>query len=306
MKKNIFTVNILALSAVALISSSVMNSGSPHSPYKSQGGPVYNTNAPGEKTCSGPEGTSTCHSGGIPDNTGPATVSVFSSGGNQYVPGQTYTITPTITHPTRTRFGFQLVALKASNDANIGDIQITDTTTTKAVYPTYGNFQTREYAEHKLAGTYFTSTTGQWSFNWEAPSVNEGNIILYACFSAVNNNNTNDPGDETYYTTLLLTPSGMGTNGPDDFSDAINIFPNPAKEFFNLELDVQKSGKVSAGLMTLDGKIAQRIFEKNIPQGNFSEKIYIEKSASPGIYFLKISSGQKTVLKKIMVSSNTY
>src|SRR5437016_930850 len=77
---------------------------------KSDGGPPYNTNAPGEKTCSGVEGANSCHSGGIPDNSGPGTPSIVFSGGTTYVPGQTYTITPTIYHPTRNRFGFQIVS----------------------------------------------------------------------------------------------------------------------------------------------------------------------------------------------------
>lgn len=301
MNKTKLTINIIFLASLGLISFSVIeNRNSCSENLKSAGGPPYNTNAPGEKTCSGPEGTNDCHSGGIPDNTGPATCSISSSGGTQYVPGQTYAITPTITHATYMRFGFQLVVLSGVNDANMGDIQITDTTTTRSTFPAYGNFQTREYAMHKLAGTYFVSTTGLWSFNWQAPSTNLGNVIMYACFNAVNNNNINDPGDETYYTTLTLTPSAAGVNKADGFS-ALTVFPNPARDFFNLEINTKESGKVSVYLVALDGKRIQHCFEKNILHGNTTEKIQLNEKIEAGVYFLKISSGENVSYRKLIV-----
>ena len=89
MKKTKLIVGILFISSIGLISSTLIDTGNPHDTMKSGGGPTNNTNAPGEKTCSGTEGTNACHSGSIPDNTGPATTAITSSGGTMYVPGQT-------------------------------------------------------------------------------------------------------------------------------------------------------------------------------------------------------------------------
>ena len=99
---------------------------------KSAGGPPYNTKAPGEKTCSGAEGTNSCHSGGIADNAGLATKTITFSGGTSYVPGVTYTVTVSIAHPTRNRFGFQIVSLNNSTGANAGTVTLTDTTRTRS------------------------------------------------------------------------------------------------------------------------------------------------------------------------------
>jgi hypothetical protein len=301
MKKNTLIVGLVFLSAAGFISFSVSNNDSPHSALKSMGGPPYNTNAPGEKTCSGVEGASPCHSGGIPDNSGPASVSIISSGGMMYVPGQTYTITPTITHASRTRFGFQLTVLRTSNNANAGDIQITDTTNTWSQFPTYGSYQTREYALHKKPGTYFSSTTGSWSFKWQAPATNVGNIKMYACFNAANNNNT-ETGDECYFTTLTLTPSMTGLNEPKNLSAEINIFPNPAEEYFNLEIDADQSGDITVELYSLEGKKVQDLFRKNIVGGKLSENIYLDNRIQPGVYFIKTSLADRVSLKKLVVS----
>jgi hypothetical protein len=105
------------------------------STQKSGGGPPYNANAPGDQTCSGAEGSNSCHSGGIPDNSGPASTFITFSGGTTYVPGQTYTVTTKITHPTRNRFGFQIVSILNSTLTNAGTVILTDTARTQTGVP---------------------------------------------------------------------------------------------------------------------------------------------------------------------------
>ncbi|MBI3501597.1 MAG: T9SS type A sorting domain-containing protein [Bacteroidetes bacterium] len=300
MKKKSLLINIFLLSAVGLISFSAMENENVHEPnQKSAGGPPYNTNAPTEKTCSGTEGTNSCHSGGTPDNTGPATCSIISSGGTLYVPGQTYTITPTITHQTRTRFGFQFTARVLSNNSNAGAITITDTTDTWSQFPGYGNCQTCEFALHKKAGTYFSNTTGSWNFLWTAPSSNVGNIRLYACFLAANNNNTNDSGDECYYTTLTLTPSGTGIHEQSDFSSSITIYPNPSSEIINLSF-YSSGGEIKIELLDMAGKQTSILYSGKNSAGEVKKSFDVNKFTR-GIYWLKISSAEKTTSKKIIL-----
>ena len=294
MKKTTLTILLLFFTAISLISFSVIDTDSPHSPYKSMGGPPYNTNAPGEKTCSGIEGTSPCHSGGIPDNSGPATCSIISSGGTMYVPGQTYTITPTITHATRTRFGFQLTARRASNNANTGNltVAIADTAKMWTQFPGYGTCQTCEFVMHKKTGSYFLGTTGSWSFTWTAPASNVGNIKMYCCFNAADNNNT-ETGDEIYYTTLTLTPSSTGINDLSDLSSLIDVFPNPTKGKFQ----VSGSGFQVSGLEVYNS-MGEKIYSV-VPSSDHS---FIDISSQPkGLYFIKISSEGRTAVKKIII-----
>ena len=297
MKKTTIILSLISFSAIGFISFSVINDNeSPHSSLlKSMGGPPYNTNAPGEKTCSGVEGTSNCHSGSIPDNTGPATVSITSSGGTMYVPGQTYTITPTITHATRMRFGFQLTARRVSNNSNTGNltVAVADTSLMWTQFPGYGSCQTCEFIMHKKAGTFFASTTGQWSFTWTAPATNVGTIRLYACFNAANNDNA-ETGDEIYYTTLTLTPSATGIDEQNIFSSSINIFPSPSNGEFVINMEENYSAK-DFTIYNVRGKQIEKIISR-------SESTSIDLAKYPkGIYFLKISFGEKTAIKKVVI-----
>lgn len=292
MKKNTFIL-ILFVASLGFISSSVIHNDDTHSPLKSMGGPPYNTNAPGEKTCSGTEGTSPCHSGGIADNTGPATCSIISSGGTQYVPGQTYTITPTITHATRMRFGFQLTVRRISNNSNTGNITSLDTNLTWTQFPGYGSCQTCEFIMHKKPATYFSTTTGQWNFTWTAPSSNIGNIRLYACFNASDNSN-DETGDEIYYTTLTLTPSALGINEQDEFSSSIGIFPNPSRGEFSISIEEVTTTKEFI-IYNVQGKQVEKITSSSL-----STEINLTKQPQ-GLYFIKISCDKKNAFKKIII-----
>jgi len=291
MKKNTLII-VLFIASLGLISFSVIDHDPIHSNMKSGGGPTDNTNAPTEKTCSGPEGTSACHSGGIPDNSGPATCAIISSGGIMYVPGQTYTITPTITHATRIRFGFQCTARRLSNNNVAGNIIVSDATNTWLHPATFANCTSCQYICHTLSGSSFPTTTGQWSFIWTAPATNIGNVRFYACFGAANNNNTNDSGDETYYTTLTLTPSMTGINELEFLYD-ISISPNPSTGEFFVKTEITDSKEFS--VFNVQGKLVEQ----------FSSSAEINKidlkNQPKGLYFVKITSGEKTAVKKIII-----
>ncbi|HEV7231565.1 MAG TPA: choice-of-anchor V domain-containing protein [Bacteroidia bacterium] len=204
---------------------------------KSGGGPPYNANAPGDQTCSGVEGSNSCHSGGIPDNSGPASTSITFSGGNTYVPGQTYTVSIKITHPTRNRFGFQIVSILNSTLTNAGTVTLTDTLRTQTQIPNWGSYQDRNYVMHVLNGTYGTGNQNQWSYQWTAPSTNAGAITFYACFLAANNNNTNDSGDETYFRSLTINPVPAGIRESAEAGNKLLVYPNPAGKDLHLKLE---------------------------------------------------------------------
>ncbi len=270
---------------------------------KSDGGPPYNTNAPGEKTCSGAEGANGCHSGGIADNSGPATTSIVFSGGTTYVPGQTYTITPTISHPTRNRFGFQIVSLKDSTNLFVGTITLIDTNKTRMQQPTWGSYQDRIFTMHRLAGSYPTSSnTGQWSYKWTAPPFNQGKISFYACFLAANNNNTNDAGDETYYTKITINPATTGMiENKEEEGISVSVYPNPASTFVTLSYIFNKPSIIKSDLINIEGKLVQELIKENLVNGLFKEKIFFNEDVPDGLYFIKNTINDKTVLQKIFI-----
>src|SRR5438046_8668072 len=75
---------------------------------KITGAPAGYTNAPGDLgNCT------SCHDGIL--NSGPGILTIDVGGGQtEYIPGQTYLITITIVQSPLSRFGFEIVALNAS------------------------------------------------------------------------------------------------------------------------------------------------------------------------------------------------
>lgn len=291
MNKKTVIIYLVFLVSLGLISSSNLYVDGTHSTLKGAGGPPYNTNAPGEKTCSGTEGTSPCHSGGIADNTGPATSSIISTGGTTYVPGQTYTITCSITHATRTEFGFQSSVRQVSNNGPAGNIVVTDAIKTWLHPVTYGNCQTCQFICHKAAGISFPSKTGSWQYSWTAPASNVGNVTIYGCFNATNNDNAGT-GDEVYYTSLTLTASTVGINELE-FLSAINISPNPSTgEFF---VTTTTGDQKEFDVFNVQGKLVTHL--------SSSEEVnkFDLKNRPKGLYFIKISIGDKSTVKKIII-----
>jgi hypothetical protein len=272
---------------------------------KSDGGPPYNTNAPGDKTCSGSEGANNCHSGGIPDNSGPGTPSILFSGGTVYVPGQTYTITPKIFHSTRNRFGFQIVSLKDSTNTFIGTPILIDTNVTRMQQPTWGTGQDRIYVMHRLAGSYPSiANTGEWTYKWTAPLTNVGNISFYACYNAANNNNTNDPGDQTYWAKITISPSAVGIADINGNNPSITVYPNPAQDFVNLEYIFDKPTFIKADLINIEGKLIQQLIQEHQVSGKYVEKIIFNNVVSSGTYFIRSTIAGREFLKKILIETN--
>ena len=135
-----------------------------------------------------------CHvSGPVQTISNAVTTNIPSTG---YVPGNTYTITLTITHPTNNTFGFQVTAEDAGN-AKAGTFVSTNNST-QAV-----NGAAR--ATHTTAGITGTNNSRTWIVDWIAPAVGTGDVTFYAAFNASNGNNGNQT-ISTSNTTVVEDP----------------------------------------------------------------------------------------------------
>ena len=178
-----FSVNLVILSSFVYGDAcSAPNLGAAHS------------GAPGEVNCSG------CHSG--TPNSGPGTVT-YNIGNStiHYLPGDLYTILFTMVQDDVNQFGFQTTALKNSNNSNTGTMILTDTENTRLIY---GN--NRVYVGHTVCGAdAYPPGSKQWSFQWQAPDSDVGDITFYLSSLATNHNHSSN-GDDTYVQTITLSP----------------------------------------------------------------------------------------------------
>jgi hypothetical protein len=154
--------------------------------------------APDEVNCSG------CHSGSI--NTGPGTVN-YNIGSNTgtYIPGYIILMTVSISEENVNQFGFQTVALQASNNTNAGNFTLLDDENTRLIEDNH-NGSDRMYVGHTVCGADAETVDNiEWEFEWQAPDENVGDIEIYLSALATNHNHSTT-GDNTYFQTITLIP----------------------------------------------------------------------------------------------------
>ena len=176
--------------------------------------------APGEVSCAG------CHSGN--SNSGPGSINyLIGNGTSSYLPSELYTILFSMEEDNVNQFGFQTVALKASNNTNVGTFSLTDTDETRLIEDDH-NGSDRIYVGHTICGAD-TDTLGekQWSFDWLAPDTDVGDIDFYLASLATNHNHSTS-GDHTYTQVITLSYNeviigDLDDNGIVDILDIILI-----------------------------------------------------------------------------------
>ena len=76
------------------------------------------------------------------------------------------------------------------------------------------------------------------------------------------------------------------------------VYPNPAKEFINVEFSGITTENISIEIIDVFGKVLEKVNEKN-ENGIFNLNV---RSLAAGYYLLKISSGHSVIQKKIIIS----
>ncbi len=173
------------------------------------GAPAGYTGSPNEnnaRTCASQNGG--CHSGtGTTFQQGMITSNVPACG---YTPGQTYTITLSISVAGRNEFGFSISPQLASG-ATAGTMIASTGTQLN------GNGR---YLTHTGAGTAESApNTRVWSFDWIAPPAGSGQVTFYAALNASNSNNASS-GDLIFNSNLNIF-EGQNPEPPIIFGETI-------------------------------------------------------------------------------------
>lgn len=199
-KTTILVVALIAYGGYALSERGVTSSHAKISP----GPPLGFTGAPNEGNCTG------CHYT-FPLNSGGGKVEITGLPAS-FTPGQSYTVTVTLTHPTARAWGFELTALDADGTSSpTGALTVTDSATTlKRDSTASGSLRT--YLSHNDERGIAKGKAGSnsWSFTWTAPAATAGDITFYAVGNAADNQVT--PEGDYIYTTSALVKSTANPN----------------------------------------------------------------------------------------------
>lgn len=286
MKKNILTsIGLTAFFAVGIVTLDLVLDSRASSVHAwSSGSPGAKTGSPADMiTCN----TSGCHTGSAVNSGTAITNIVANSLASGYTPGQTYTITGTMTEMSITKFGFELTVEKDADNSKVGTFVITNSTRTKLVNSNKAVTHTASGTAPTGGGTGGNSTT--WSVNWIAPVAGTGDVTFYAAFNS-SNNNVSQSGDEIYTATPLSISEAITTKVIENTeSVATTIFPNPVKSLF--EISTTKA---------INNVVVYNLAGKKMTNVNQNINKFDVSNFPSGIYFVQIESDGNIVTKKII------
>lgn len=261
---------------------------------KTSGGHPGTTGASGEETCA----KSGCHNAPVSAGTGINTL-IYPMSDSTYIPGETYTLVVEVQKTGIEKFGFELVALKDSDDTNTGELIVVNSDRTHLISATI-NSKERIYITHSTNGTPATSSGyNSWEFQWKAPEGNVGNITFHYATNCTDNDGTNK-GDEVYLSSFQIKPK---TSSIHEFIDmnSISILYQKETNTILINYMLKKLSGIQFQLFDLQGKEILSTTSASSNTGFISEKIELNQSISSGVYHFSIKADNGNFTKKIML-----
>jgi hypothetical protein len=255
----------------------------------SDNGKAGATGSPGEQSCS----QSNCHTGST-DNSMGGSVTLTSTDliNWEYTPGQTYTLTATVSQQGRSLFGIGLEALLPSG-ANAGTLTPGTGTTTKNA--TIAGNSRKNIVHNMNAGA--TANAHSFTFTWTAPATDVGPITMYFAGNAANNNGTKT-GDYIYTASQVVNSAGVSVSEQTVEAVTFSFYPNPASENITLNYSLTESSKVSYTIFDLTGKQVQTDSANRFPGAQ--QQIIDINNLQAGTYLLSLNTNGKVITKRFV------
>lgn len=247
--------------------------------------------APSGKTGSPGDGANCtqCHSGSSATTQAGLITSTIPGAG--YTPGQTYTITASITSNPTVKFGFE-VSPQNTSGTQMGTLVVTNSTETQLV-------GAGKYITHKSAGTAGTGSR-TWTFNWTAPVAGSGAVTFYGAFNKTNNSGTN-AGDAIVLSSLTVQENTATSIAEESLNLNVNVFPNPSADHFTLSYTLNENAKVEAKLFSLTGQLVKVLMNEEQVAGKTEKRFEIDPSVAKGNYFISLTVNGNTTTQKLVI-----
>lgn len=144
-----------------------------------------------------------------------------------------------------------------------------------------------------------SATEGNQWYNTAGPIEGAVNQIYvpevsdyYHVVVTAENGCSSDPSEVLYFSMVNVTdPAQAGT---------LSIYPNPFRNQLHIEFGLNHQAQVHISLMNLLGQEVRTLIDASLT-GNQSFT-FDAKGMSPGIYFLKMETGDKTEVRKVVLS----
>lgn len=244
---------------------------------------MYHAGSPGHKTGSPGDGNNCtqCHAGSAVQSTGWIESSIPVEG---YVPGSVYQVIVHGSHAGAQRYGFEMTS-EALGNSKKGAFQVTDNARNQLV-DAQGTAIT-----HTDGGISPVNDSASWSFNWVAPDAGTGAVNFYLAVNAANGNG-NNTGDVIYLSSISVTEE-IAESITQSEASSFSVYPNPARESVFVEIN---DAAKEISLMNASGAVIQSYRA----DASRNQKLDIS-GISPGVYYIKISSSEKTKTERLLV-----
>lgn len=241
--------------------------------------PAARTGAPGESNCT------ICHGGTTQSASGNIDVT-FSGAGNEYIVGQSYTITISIAAGAKN--GFQATILDAS-DVKAG------------TFTNGTNYQVTTASGRQYVRQTFSSGITTWTINWTAPATDAGDLTMYFAFNK-SNNMGNTSGDIIYLGQFNITSAVFNTITEHEKTDQqIQMWYDQVNSALNYNFTLQESADIVLNVQDLSGKL---IFQQNSgvhAPGEYQSNILLPQKPEAGIYIVSLFIDNLVFNRKIQI-----
>lgn len=243
-------------------------------------GGLNGTGGPGSTfDCSG------CHAGGIGNTTASVEVRKLSSGPNgpiitQYIADTNYIVKLVGNNSALTHFGFQLMALDATNV----DAGLFTSLPSNAQLEIAGG---RNIVEHS---TQIAKINNQYeaTFHWKAPTTGTGTVTFYGIINGVNNNGAVGGDKPSAPFNVALTEATTNVARTEK-NISITAFPNPITTKLNLRTNALEKGTYNLCVYDMSGK---QVYNENISLTGATQETSINTvDWAGGIYHVQLSKG---------------
>ncbi|HET6245441.1 MAG: T9SS type A sorting domain-containing protein [Bacteroidetes bacterium] len=113
----------------------------------------------------------------------------------------------------------------------------------------------------------------------------------------------NGGGNNIYIDDINISDYSVGINEQDELASDFIVYPNPFKEDAVIEVSLNKNETVKLTVIDILGKESVIQAERSFPAGDYSFKLNkSEMDLSKGIYFIKLTQGDKVMIKKIVLN----
>lgn len=111
------------------------------------------------------------------------------------------------------------------------------------------------------------------------------------------------PADKTNFKSMILdwVPSNVGIE--DNKTDELfSLYPNPVTSQSVIKYSLNDLSDVTISLYDINGKLVNVLFDDNQDAGNYCLNLAVKGKVEPGIYFIKMYTGEFQHVARILIS----